>query len=93
MVKIWAVDSWAQGVSFCGDLDLVVQHVQEEGPPVPYYTLQTTIAKRAKNVRVYLGTSRENTSGISLSSPKLIWSQENVNWETNILSVKVNPLA
>lgn len=89
--NIWAVGSWAQGVSTCGDLDLVVQYVQKEGSPIPKDIMKQIIVKRAKNVRVYLGTPQENTSGIPFPNPKLMWSCDQDDWEKNIRAVKEVP--
>jgi hypothetical protein len=94
---VWAVGSYARGALDCGDLDLVVEAAsQSEGRPAglpPTSAISRSFFGSPSDVRVYLGTPEDNTSGISLDDARMIWTSEGLDWAMAIENIRPDPKA
>jgi len=87
---LWVVGSYARGALFCGDLDLVADIINEEGVMPLTSTVSRAIIGRAPDVRLYIGTLEENTSGVTFPEAKLVWSSDAPGWKTAIDAIPVD---
>ncbi len=90
---LWVVGSYARGALFCGDLDLVADIIKEEGVMPLTATVSRSIIGRAPDVRLYIGTPEENTSGVTFPEEKLLWSSDASDWSATINAIPVDPKA
>jgi len=90
--KLWVFGSWARGAPICSDLDLLVQIKTIDGNNSAYH-----ISKELKlgltNVDLHVGDKNQNSAGIEIKDPLLIWSKQSPDFEKNIHKVRVNPSA
>lgn len=90
---VWVVGSYARGAIQCGDLDLVADVIAEKGGLPPTSTISRCVICRAPDVRLYVGTPEENTSGVEFPEAKRVWSSEAPDWNAAIEAIPVDPTA
>lgn len=90
---LWAAGSYARGALHCGDLDLVADIALEEGTLPLMPAISRCVVGRAPDVRLYIGTPEENTSGVAFSEAKPIWSPESPDWNAAIEAIPADPTA
>ncbi len=88
---LWAFGSWAKGALDCGDLDLMADISMVEGFMPFESVIRRVLVKRARDVRLYIGTPEKNSSRAIIEDAILIWSPENRDWKANIAGIKSNP--
>jgi len=77
---LWVAGSYARGSLECGDLDLVMEIVLEEGTFPTARKISRLVLGHAPDVRLYLGTPSANTSGIEFTEAKSVWSVDGPDW-------------
>jgi hypothetical protein len=77
----------------CGDLDLVVDIVVEDGALPLTPTIFRSIIGRAPDVRLYVGTPEENSSRVAFPEAKLVWSSESPDSNSAIDAIPIDPAA
>ena len=95
---LWVVGSYARGALHCGDLDLVIEATTPEfegrrGVLPPTRAICRSFFKSTPDVRVYVGTPDENTSGLAFDSARLLWSSEQPDWRAAIEAILPDPSA
>lgn len=88
---LWAFGSWAKGALECGDLDLMADISLIEGYMPFDSVICRVLIKRARDVRLYIGTPEKNSSRAILKDAVLIWSPGNRDWKANINDIKPDP--
>lgn len=89
---LWVVGSYARGAVHCGDLDLVIEATTSElkgrrSVLPPTTAICRCFFKSPPDVRVYVGTPHENTSGLAFDSARLLWSSEQPDWRAAIEAI------
>lgn len=90
---LWVAGSYARGSLNCGDLDLVMELVVEEGYQPPARKISRLVFGHAPDVRLYLGTPASNTSGLAFPEAKPIWSRGMADWEAALENIPLDPEA
>lgn len=91
--ELWVAGSYARGALDCGDLDLVINLIVEEGAwPWPR-TVARAVLGHAPDVRLYIGTPEKNSSGATFPEARLVWSATVSDWQTAISAIPANPSA
>ena len=95
---LWVVGSYARGALHCGDLDLVIEATTSEfegrrSVLPPLRAICRGFFKSPPDVRVYVGTLHENTSGLAFDSARLLWSSEQPDWRAAIEAILPDPSA
>lgn len=90
---LWVAGSYARGALDCGDLDLIIDLGSEE--PALFWTskISRTVIGRAPDVRFYVGTPENNSSGIAFPEAELIWSPTLPDWQSAISNIIADPSA
>jgi hypothetical protein len=91
--ELWVAGSYARGALDCGDLDLVVNLIVEEGDSPWRATVSRAVLGSAPDVRLYIGTPEKNSSGAVFTEAKLVWSLNAPDWQTAISAIVIEPLA
>src|ERR1700754_4518208 len=71
---LWVAGSYARGALDCGDLDLIVDLGAEAGKMTWTARISRSVIGHAPDVRLYIGTPEENSSGIAFPEARLVWS-------------------
>lgn len=90
---VWVVGSYARGALQCGDLDLVADVVSEKGSLPLTHKISRHIIGRHPDVRLYIGTPKENSSGVEFPEEKLVWSPNVSDWNVIIDNIPVDQTA
>lgn len=86
---LWVVGSYARGASECGDLDVLITVKCDGTQPYPHEIANEAFG-RLVDVRVYVGTPQENSSGVSFPEAVLLWGN-GVEWRSAMTSIKEDP--
>jgi len=90
---LWVVGSYARGALQCGDLDLVADVVSEKGGLPLTHKISRHVIGRSPDVRLYIGTPKENSSGVEFPEEKLVWSPDASDWNAIIDDIPVDQTA
>ncbi len=90
---LWVAGSYARGAPDCGDLDVIANVVSERGGLPWRGAISRTLVGRAPDVRLYSGTPKKNSSGVSFPEARLIWSPAKPDWQAAINAIPFNPSA
>jgi hypothetical protein len=74
-------------------LDLIANVVSEQGGLPWNAAVSRTLVGRAPDVRLYLGTPEENSSGASFAEAKLVWSSAEPDWRATTSAIVADPSA
>lgn len=88
---LWVVGSYARGASECGDLDVLITLKCDGIQPYPHEVANEAFGCLV-DVRIYVGTPEENSSGVSFPEAVLLWGN-GVEWRSTITSIKEDPAA
>lgn len=90
--RLWVFGSWARGAPICSDLDLLVEIKAIDGS-ISDYHISKQLKLGLRNVDLHFGDKNQNSAGIEIKNPVLIWSKQSPDFEKNIHKVRVNPSA
>jgi hypothetical protein len=88
---LWVVGSYARGASECGDLDVLIFVKCDVSRPYPHEIAKEAFG-RLVDVRFYVGTPQENSSGVPFPEAVHLWGN-GVDWRSAIASIKEDPTA
>jgi hypothetical protein len=88
---LWVVGSYARGASECGDLDVLVFVKCDVAQPHPHEIAKEAFG-RLVDVRFYVGTPQENSSGVPFPEAVHLWGN-GVEWRSAIASIREEPAA
>lgn len=89
----WVAGSYARGALDCGDLDIIINLGKEASTLAWTSKISRTVIGHAPDVRLYVGTPEENSSGIAFPEAKLIWSPTLPDWQAAISGIPADPTA
>src|SRR5215469_9838234 len=88
---LWVVGSYARGATECGDLDVLIFVTCDVSRPYPHEIAKEAFG-RLVDVRFYVGTPTENSSGVPFPEAVPVWGN-GADWRSAIASIKEDPTA
>lgn len=88
---LWVVGSYARGAIECGDLDVLISVKCDVSLPYPHEIAKEAFG-RLVDVRFYVGTPKENSSGVPFPEAVPLWGN-GLDWRSAIASIKEDPTA
>jgi len=90
LIRMWVVGSYARGAMACGDLDLVIELVDQRGGFTKQQVSRVLLGS-PPDVTVYQGTPEDNTSYVIFDEAKLIWDGPGCSWQEAIEGIIPDP--